>query len=100
MSAIKSLLLSLTSVPIKTGNSESTRSADQKADKMARGDDGGANPHENHRYYELNEPWGIQSGVSADLRGKNWVEPSPGLPGKGGIMRTVAFEQTVRPSGV
>lgn len=99
-SAIRSLLSSLTSFSSKARSSESNLSSDSKAGKIAHEDDGDNKFHRDHPYYELNETCGLQSGVSADQNGTTWVPTSPGLPRQGGIVRTMAFEQTVKPSQV
>lgn len=100
VSAIKSFFSSLTSFPGKTRNPESTAASSFKADRMPPNDGEQAEYHPNHHYYELNETYGLQSGASVDQSGKLWAPSSSGLPGEGGIVRTTAFEQTVKKSAV
>lgn len=100
VSAIKSFFSSLTSFSSRTRNTESTAGSGFKADRMPPDDEQHVKYHPNHHYYELNETNGLQSGVSADQSGKMWAPLSPGLPGEGGIVRTMAFEQTVKTSAV
>lgn len=100
MSAIKSFFSSLTRFSSKTRNPESTAAPGFKADRMPSDDEEQAKYHPKHHYYELNETYGIQNGVSVDQSGKVWLPSSPGLPGEGCIVRTMAFDQTVKTSTV
>lgn len=100
MSIIKMFFSSLTSFASKTKNSESVPGSGFTADKMAPVDEENANHPHNHHSYEINELNGLQSGVTADQDGKMWAPSSPGLPEEGGIVRTLAFEQTIKSSAV
>ena len=99
-SAIKSFFSSLRSISGKTGSSISKPASNFKSDRVASGNDEHAKQQHNHHYYELNETYGLRSGVSVEQGGKVGVLPSPGSLGEGGIIRTMAFEQTVKPSAV
>lgn len=100
MSDIKSFFSNLPSFSSKTRNPESPASSGFKTDKTAINYEEQVTYHPNHHYYELNETYGLQSGVSVDQGGNMRDASSPGLPGEGGIVRTMAFEQTVKPSAV
>lgn len=99
-STLNSLLSKLMSFSLKTRGSKSMLASGSKSDKITLDDDEHAKQPHSHHYYELNEACRLQSGVSADQGGKTWVPLSPGSPEEVGIVRTMAFEQTVKSSAV
>jgi hypothetical protein len=98
IAAIKTFFSSLTSFTAKTRGSESMPSSGFKGENTAFDYDKHAKQHQDHHYYELNEACVLESGASAAQGGTTWVPSPPTVPGDGGIVRTMAFEQTVKSS--